>query len=413
MTLPFLLAAATKPGKLSGEDLDAKPVAVAVVGIALPQLAIPQGEGDAEGSEGIAKSTVMSSVKGSTIGEEEDEEEMKRQEMIRSITAGAAILGMSLVSAWKNLNEPRIHSVQLALSSVVDAAVENNHVAARGATRLAKLASEHLHQELSYADAPVTVLMAVKDEHHEQLWFTAAHGPLDAEPPLTLQRHNNMEDLAWQACESMQTMHIPRVNNEDRVLGVPVVQDGEAERCILLVPLIVPPDDQDRDEGEIIEEESDRGFCVGLFVITRKAVAVPEDYDKELDPDIEQGFTRDELAIADVVQNPLASAVHAVTVRETVEHILQGLLRRYAGAHVGEAPLAAGSLPPSFSGPMVCQFRRQRGQEILKAHIHSSRLHPLHADHDGLEGLPIKPKNLSTEVQLAFGSQQRGAEVQA
>jgi len=89
---------------------------------------------------------------------------------------------------------------------------------------------------------------------------------------------------------------------------------------------------------------------------------------------------------------------------------LQGLLRRYAGQNLQEPPRAAGGAPPSFDGPVIAQFRRQKGQDITSASIHSSRLHPLHAQHE-LTGAPIKPKT-PVELLVTFASQRRGPEVQ-
>jgi hypothetical protein len=88
MLVPFLLTAVTRPGR--GED---PPTGIAVVGIALPQLAIAEGEGEDE-SEGIAKSSI---AKSSAVGEEEDEDEVQRREMIDFIKSGASVLGLNLI----------------------------------------------------------------------------------------------------------------------------------------------------------------------------------------------------------------------------------------------------------------------------------------------------------------------------
>merc|ERR1719487_2639184 len=97
--------------------------------------------------------------------------------MIDSIKAGSAVLGMTLVQTWRNLDEPRIHRLQLAMSNTIDSCVSNAELSAQGPKQLGKKIAAHMATEFSSNDASVSVLMGVMDDTHEQLWLTATEGP--------------------------------------------------------------------------------------------------------------------------------------------------------------------------------------------------------------------------------------------
>jgi len=413
MCVPFLLAAPAKPPEGREDEEQLKPDVVAVVGVALPNLAIAEGEG--EGESEPAKSSAPPT---SANGDELDEEELRRLEMIEPINAAAAQLGLSLMHTWRQLDEPRIHRLQLAMSKIMDDCVSNALLAAQGTKKLARIICKHMKAELSHSSSEATVLVGVMDDTHEQLWLSGESGPpllngtgSTAELPAHFHRDSNADDLVWKAITALEVMHVPKCDQET-VFGTRVSQHNGEPYSVLVVPLIVVSEEDAEEELEM-EGGSKRGFCVGVLVFVRKATAVPDSYDASMDADIEQGFTSDEKAMANALQNSVASSVHAVRVREGYEHILQGLLRRYAGEYVGDAPLAAGTTPPQFQGPAVVQFGRQVGQEVISASVHSSRLHPLHSQHS-LEGTPIK-LDLGPgqpNVTLTFGDQKKGTETQ-
>jgi len=423
MIVPFLFAAATKPSTLTGSDEDTKSESVAVIGVALPQLAIPQ---PAEGEEEVEIARSSAKEK-SSLGEEEDEEEMQRREMIESIEAGAAVLGVAVVQAWRHLDEPRKHRMQLAVSEAADHCIENVSIAAQNSQKLARKCAKLLQEDLSTEDSPVSVIISVMDDTHEKLWVSATevspgHSFLNG-VPMEFSKNGFEEDAVWQACTTLAVSNV-RDTAQFSIHGLTIkpaepqpVEEGEepgpppCSYAAMVVPLVVPPDEPNEEELELIDE-SDLGFCVGCAVVIRQAKEVPIGYDPDMDADVEQGFTSDERAVGDAMKGPSGSALHAVQVIEGFEHVLHGLLRRYAGEYVGEKPLAQ-QLEPQFKGPMAAQFRRQVGQEVMDAVIHSDRIHPLTVTTE-LCGMPIKPDMGAGQppVSLAFASQQKTPEAQ-
>lgn len=169
-----------------------------MVGIALPQLAIdPTGdiEGESDAPLSIGKSSM---AKSSAVGEEEDEEEVKRREMVETIQAGSAVLGLTLVQTWRNLDEPRVHRLQLATSKMMDSVVSNMELGARGSNTLGQQVAAHVSTQLQRGDDATTVLFAVTDEHHEQLWLSAAFGPRKGHASAAaFHVDHSPDDLAW------------------------------------------------------------------------------------------------------------------------------------------------------------------------------------------------------------------------
>jgi len=405
MLVPFLLTAVTKPGRG-----DAAPEAIAVVGIALPQLAIAEGQ-DVEGESAAQPSSV---AKSSAVGEEEDEDEVQRREMIESIKSGSSVLGLNLMQTWRQLDEPRVHRLQLATSVMMDQVVGNEVLAAQGTKQLAKAVAAHLQAELSgVGTPPCTVVIAVCDENHDKVWLTSQCGPTVcpqgqlALPDFFPMDGTNAADMVSKVIHNAggESSHASHLGKET-IFGIPVSSESSAGRSALVVPLVVKPDPEETDLSTEVTEDSYKGFCVGVIAFLRENQELPEGYDASMDADVEVGFSHDEQQMAQTLQHPLASAIHAVRVREGFEHALQGLLRRYAEP-------ATAPLPPQFDGPACLQFKRQIGQEVVPACVDSQRLSTLTQCFESRAD-PIQPDLGPGQPQLSllFQDQQRGAEAQ-
>jgi len=413
MLVPFLLTAVTKPG--IGED---KPSGIAVVGIALPQLAISEHE-DPEGqSEGIAKSSI---AKSSAVGEEEDEEEVQRREMIEFIKSGASVLGLNLIQTWRQLDEPRVHRLQLATSKMIDACVTNIKSVAQGTKELAKQVGAHVCTAISAGmdDNATSVLIGVLDDNHDKVWLTSVVGPeinegAEVNPlPLGLDFQLggiNEKDLVSKAIKSGDVIHTGKCG-EEQVFGSLAGDASKEGRACLVVPLVVAPEATESEQDDDPSKKY-RGFCVGVMVLVRQNKEIPAGHDNSMDADIPVGFSSDEQAIAKSLQNPLASGIHSVKVRESLEHILQGLIRKYASPKGAEMS-GEGAGVVHFQGPASLTFRRQIGATMVDASIDSSRLASIETLLEA-NAPPIKPDLGPNQpsISLCFFDQRKGTESQ-
>merc|ERR1712159_839171 len=162
----------------------------------------------------------------------------------------------------------------------------------------------------------------------------------------------------------------------------------------LVMPLVIVASEK--------QDDSEKGEVIGSIAFVKNTLQVGANYDDSR----VAGFSKDEVALVEQAAGPLANGCEAVLLREQIEDLLDGLLRRFCTEHDQIKP---GEIKPIYTAPANFKFRRQHGASADEVVIHSSRRGFLgFSSGEDCEALPVRPQ-IATTCSIGFGSEVGGA----
>lgn len=325
--------------------------------------------------------------------EEDDEEQIAYNEMLDSLKSAAKIFGNSICEAWDSADEPQLHRSTVQVAELVDAAMERNQLTLSGVRSLCASVSAHLAQTMEKkCGSAVSCVVGFKDPNTELLVpcvHKGVHWVDSKEQHLPFTE----DDMLWEVISSAQKFQCDMLPRNRTVCGMIPQSPGSqgesvASFAALGIPLILETDKQaDEERPEVIG-------AIGFIRATNQLGENVSYADGAV-----SGFSKDELILAEMAAGPLAAGCEAVSIREQIEDLLDGLLRRFGSKH---EVLKPGQIEPMYEGPAVFKFKRQAGPTSQEVTIHSDRRGVLSsALGEECDSLPVRPE-IATTCSVVF-----------
>eukprot|EP00658_Telonema_sp_P-2_P030108 TRINITY_DN2279_c0_g1_i5.p1 TRINITY_DN2279_c0_g1~~TRINITY_DN2279_c0_g1_i5.p1 ORF type:complete len:985 (+),score=167.18 TRINITY_DN2279_c0_g1_i5:272-3226(+) len=326
--------------------------------------------------------------------EEEDEEQLAHNEILSSLTSAASIFGHSLCEAWATADEPQLHRATVKVSELVDAAVERRSLSLSGLQSLCYSVGAQIASVMEEkSTSAVSCVVGLKDPRTEMLTRCVQFGPHWSLEGMQ-QPYGcafSEEELLWEVVRSGQQFQADMLPRNRKLCGMTphlIEQAGapEPSYAVLVHPLILTSSDQTDVIGVI------------AFVKNANNSAASSAYNNGPT----RGFSNDDAALAEMAAGPLAAGCEAVSVRDKIEDMLGGLLRRYCNQN---DVLRPGEIKALYEAPAVLKFKRQSGgtsREVVICSDHRGALDSLGVSTE-FDCLPVKPE-IPSSCNIVFGS---------